>query len=731
MAVIRIHEIIERLLAYDPQADADLVNKAYVWSATLHKGQLRASGLPYLSHPLEVAGILTELRLNAPGICAGLLHDTLEDSSTTLDKLTREFGKEIAGLVDGVTKISMISRASRPQAQAENFRKMILAMAEDIRVILIKLADRLHNMRTIDYLPEARRFRMAEETLEIYAPLASRLGIYWIKSDLEDLSFRILKPDLYFRLVKQVAQIHRAQQAGMEEVQSVLRQKLAAAGIEAQVEGRHKPFYSIYHKMETHKLSLDQVHDLVAFRILCQTIRECYEALYVIHSFWAPVPGRIKDYIALPKPNMYQSLHTTVIGPGGQRVEIQIRTQEMHRVAEFGIAAHWRYKEGGALAPEADDKTLGFVKRLVELQKELHDPHQFLESVKSDLFPDEVFVFTPKGDLRELPKGASPIDFAFSIHSAIGYQCAGARVNGRIVPLNYNLQSGETVEIITSRDAHPVKAWLDLAKTAQARNKIQHWLHGREVGSSEELGRQILEADLLRYNIHLDRAIKSGVLGRVAKQFKFTDHQKLLQAIGYGKFPHRKVLARMVPHDRLRRQRLAGPPSAKRKAPAQAPAEPTLPEGGLVLQGFDDPLIEFGACCSPLPGDEIVAFTKEGQGVEVHRPQCARAREADPDRLVPVHWGERIKGIRPATIEVVSADRPGLLAQMGGAISEAHGNISRALVRTTDDEKAINTFEVEVKSAGQLRRMIKKLEKIEGVISVERLEGGLGVRTLL
>jgi len=723
MSVIRINEIIERLLAYDPQADMDLVNKAYVWSATLHKGQLRLSGLPYLSHPLEVAGILTELRLQAASIAAGLLHDTLEDSSTTLEELSKEFGKEIAGLVDGVTKISKIPRASRPQVQAENVRKMVLAMAEDIRVILIKLADRLHNMRTIDYLPEARRRWMAEETLEIYAPLAARLGIYWIKSELEDLSFRILKPDLYFRLVKQVAQVHRAQQASMEEVQSILRQKLSEAGVDALVEGRHKPVYSIYHKMETQKLSLEQIHDLEAFRIICKTIRECYETLYVIHSFWAPVPGRIKDYIALPKPNMYQSLHTTVIGPGGQRVEIQIRTQEMHQVAEYGIAAHWRYKEKGALAPEADDKTLGFVKRLVELQKELHDPHQFLESVKSDLFPDEVFVFTPKGDLRELPKGATPIDFAFSIHSDIGYRAAGAKVNGKIVPLNYNLQSGETVEILTSGEAHPVKAWLDLAVTSQARTKIHHWLHAQESERSEELGRQILEAELLRYNIHLGRAIKSGGFGRVAKHFKFTDYQKLLQAVGLGKFPHRKVLSHMVPTDRLRDKRVGKPAAkAKKKASAEAPPAEPIPAAGLVLEVFDDPLIEFGACCSPLPGEEIVAFTKEGQGVEIHLPQCSRARNADPGLMIPVRWGERVKGVRTATIEAVSADRPGLLAQMGSAISSCHSNISRALVRTTDDQKAINTFEVEVKSSKQLRRIMKKLEKIEGVISVERMK---------
>ncbi len=716
--MIRINEIIDRLRDYKPKAEVELIRKAYVWSARLHRDQLRKSGLPYLSHPLEVAGILTELKADEPTICAGLLHDTMEDCGVSKAQLEKEFGEEIAELVDGVTRVGKISKSTKPEIQAEYLGKMILAMAKDLRVILIKLADRLHNMRTLDFLPEEKQREIAEETLEIYAPIAHRLGIYWMKTELEDLSFRFLKPEIYYRLVEEVSQIARQHQDYIKRVEKILKEKLKEAGLNCEVQGRLKHYYSIYQKMEQQKLSLEEITDIYGFRILTNTIRECYEALYVIHSFWAPVPGKIKDYIALPKPNEYQSLHTTVIGPEGERVEIQIRTYEMHETAEKGIAAHWRYKEGiKSLEEEKDHFT--WIHRLVEFKEEVSDPHQFLETVKSDLFPEEVFVFTPKGEFKVFPKGATPIDFAYAIHTELGNHCAGARVNNRLVPLSYKLESGDVVEIITSKDAHPVKAWLDLAVTPRARTKIQHWLHTQELKKVRELGREIIETQLLKFDLHLPELIKSGKIDQITKEFNFSDHKKLFEAIGRGKISYRKVLARILPRDQLRR--IAPVRARKQKAPSTP--ELKRPKKGIVIKSADELLIELAPCCQPLPGEDVVAYLMEDSGLIVHRSDCPRILELDPDKILPARWSTRVKGTFPATIEVLSNDQKGLLHKMTGIIARQGINITKALVRTTEDKKAVLTFEMSIKNVGELQKVISRLEKLKNVISVQRIPG--------
>jgi len=724
--LIRINDIIDRLLSYQPKARAELIQKAYIRSAQLHKDQRLLSGLPYLAHPLEVAGILAQLKTDEPAIAAGLLHDTIEDCNVTREDLAREFGEEIASLVYGVTRVGKITLENKPKIQADYLGRMILAMARDIRVILIKLADRLHNMRTLEFMPPEKQLEKAEETIEIYAPIAHRLGIYWIKTELEDLSFRFIKPEIYYRLVEEVSKIARQRQDYLRRVQNILKEKLKEAGLECEVEGRIKHYYSIYQKLEQQKLSLEEMTDIYGFRIFTKTIRECYEALYVIHSFWAPVPGKIKDYIALPKPNLYQSLHTAVIGPEGERIEIQIRNYEMHKIAEEGIAAHWRYKKGVSVIEEDEEDHFAWLKRLVEFKQELSDPHQFLETVKSDLFPDEVYVFTPKGDLKVFPKGATPIDFAYAIHTELGNHCAGARVNNRIVPLSCKLDSGDIVEIIASKDAHPVRAWKDLTVTPRARTKIEHLIRAQETRKSSELGRQILESELLRFDLHLGELIKSGKLDEIAKKFSFADHKRILEAIGFGKFSHRKVVAQLVPKDELRRMTPADgrKPGIKIRAKAgtRAKARELKPKG-VLIKSANEPLIEFGTCCQPLPGEDIVAYLIPDSGLVVHRTDCPKILELLPEKIIPARWSPKIKGTFNAAIEVVSADEKGLLHEMTGAISQLGINISKALVRTTEGQKAVATFELQLKSVQELNRVITRLERIKNVISVEKISG--------
>jgi GTP diphosphokinase / guanosine-3',5'-bis(diphosphate) 3'-diphosphatase len=717
---MKLNDLIDKIRAYNSNAEVDLVRRAYEFSARVHKGQKRQSGEPYLTHPLAVAGIIADLRLDVPSVISALLHDTVEDTLTTLEEIEGAFGNEIATLVDGVTKISQISFTSREEKQAENFRKMILAMARDIRVLLIKLADRTHNLRTLSHLPSQRQHDIAQETLDIYAPLAHRLGIYWIKSELEDNALRYLRPEVYYQLKRNVAKKKAARERYIKEVIDVLHKRLEDAGITAEVSGRPKHFYSIYQKMQSQNLLYDQIYDLVAFRIIVDTVGECYGALGVVHAGWKPVPGRFKDYIGLPKANGYQSLHTTVIGPYGERMEVQIRTHEMHRVAEAGIAAHWRYK--GASAASGDDtQRFAWLRQLLEWQQNLPDPQDFLRSIKDDLFSDEVFVFTPHGDLLNFPEGASVIDFAYRIHSEVGHHCAGARVNGRLVPLRYRLRNGDTVEIVTTATQTPSQDWLNFVKTSRAKARIRNWIKYQQRHRSIAVGREILERDLSRYGLDLGKLRKEGRLGEAAKGVSVKDEDTLLAAVGYGKLTSHQVLAHLVPPDVLESASVAQEEGALKRLFRMVRREAP---GGVRVSGVEDMLVRFGKCCDPLPGERILGFITRGRGVTVHAIDCPRVLESDPQRRVEVMWEEGAQAaLRRVTVEVTCIDEPGLLAAMSKAISGTGVNISRAQVKSVPDKRAVNMFEVMVGDANQLNRVIRALSKVRGVTRVARARG--------
>jgi GTP pyrophosphokinase len=721
--LLRLNDILDKVAGYKANADLDLVKKAYVYSAKVHQGQLRKSGEPYLVHPLEVAGILADLKLDEASIVTGLLHDTIEDTLATREEIEELFGDEVAELVDGVTKLSKFSAGDTQQEkQAENFRKMVVAMAKDIRVLLVKLADRTHNMRTLDFMRPEKQERIARETLDIYAPLANRLGMQQLKSELEDLSFRYLKPAEFQDLADRVQSHAKERQKFVEEVADLIRQKLAEQGLEAQVYGRVKHLYSIWHKMRVQDLPFEQIHDLVAFRVIVDTVAQCYEALGVIHSAWKPVPGRFKDYIAIPKPNRYQSLHTTVVGPRVERVEIQIRTREMHRVAEQGVAAHWAYKErrpdGKAPTRDASDaEQFGWLRQLVEWQRDLGDAAEFLETVKVDLFAEEVFVFTPKGDVKSLPRGATPVDFAYAIHSQVGARCVGAKVNGKIVPLRYNFKNGDTCEILTSPGAQPNKDWLGFVKTSRAQARIRQFIRQAEHKRSLEIGREVAERELRRFGLNLNRLQKDGELDKVAAQFGYRIGDDLLVGIGYGKVSPMQLLQKLLPPEKL-----AAPP------PAPEPSRLTeifrkvarRPAGGVRISGIDDVLVRFGRCCNPVPGDPIVGFITRGRGVTVHTIGCEEALTQDPARRVDVTWDVKGDVKRPVSVKVVTSDRPGMLAKVSQTFSEAGINIANANVRGHGD-RAVLSFEVSVQDLKQLTSVMRSIERIDGVHSVERV----------
>ena len=714
---MNIAELCERVRAYTPTAPVDVIQRAYDFSAEVHKGQRRASGEPYLTHPLQVASIIADLRLDVPSVATGLLHDTVEDTLATLPEIEERFGSEIAGLVDGVTKIGQLNVTSREEKQAENFRKMLLAMARDIRVILIKLADRTHNMRTLGHLAPERQVEIAQETLDIYAPLAHRLGVYWIKSDLEDNALRFLHPEVYYQLKRSVAKRKAEREKYIKEVIAVLGKRLTEAEIEAEVSGRPKHFYSIYQKMQAQNLLYDQIYDLVAFRIVVDSPRECYEALGVVHANWKPVPGRFKDYVALPKANGYQSLHTTVIGPYGERIEIQIRTREMHRVAEYGVAAHWRYKEPGVPDGPEDGQRFAWLRQMLEWQQQLQDPQEFLRSVKEDLFTEEVFVFTPKGDLLNFPVGATIIDFAYRIHSEVGHHCAGARVNGKIVPLRHQLESGDTVEIVTTTNQAPSKDWLKLVKTSRAKARIRAYIKAQQSSRSIAVGREIVERDLGRHQLDFARLRNDGTLKRVAEELGQKDEDTLLAGVGYGKVTAQQVLARILPADEIERRR----EKAEGRFQRLLRLVSRQATGGVQVSGVEDVLVRFGKCCSPLPGERITGFITRGRGVTVHALDCPKVLESDPQRRVDVQWEDGKGTPRAVRVEVTCVDRPGLLAAMSKAISSAGINITRAQVHALGDRKAQNVFEVMVGSAEELNRVMRNLGRVRGVMKVARV----------
>jgi guanosine-3',5'-bis(diphosphate) 3'-pyrophosphohydrolase len=721
----KISDLIEKVQSYYPAANVDLLRKAYDFSARVHKGQKRLSGEPYLIHPMAVANVIADLKLDVPSIVGGLLHDTVEDTLTTLEEVTSIFGREIGSLVDGVTKLSRTNFSSREEKQAENFRKMLLAMGKDVRVILIKLADRVHNMRTLEHMPVEKQVLTAQETLDIYAPLSHRLGIAWIKSELEDLALKHLHPEIYYQLKRNVAKKKSDREKYINEVISIISKKLDTEGIDAEISGRPKHFYSIYQKMESQNLLYDQIYDLVAFRILVDTLRECYETLGIIHSQWRPVPGRFKDYIALPKQNMYQSLHTSVIGPYGERIEIQIRTHEMHRVAEEGIAAHWRYKDGQDFQV-SDIQRFAWLRQLLEWQENLQDPQEFLHNLKDDLFPTELYVFTPKGDLLNFPKGSTVIDFAYRIHSEVGHHCSGARVNGQLVSLKYILRSGDTVEIITTQQQVPSRDWLKWVKTPRAKSKIRNWLKSQQRERSVALGREILESDLHRYQLGYGALRNEGKIIWLAKELGLKDEEALLAALGYGRITTRHILAKLVPPEKLDTSTKKAEGSLETLFRIVSSQKQGI---GIRVKGIDDVLVRFALCCHPLPGERIIGFITRGRGVTVHTVGCPTVLESDPHRKIEVSWEENGQAPRPVKIEVTCVDQPGLLAAISSAITSANANIARAQVRTFSGQKALNTFEVMIKNSEQLKNVLDNVTKVKGVYKAVRARGRTGGKT--
>jgi GTP pyrophosphokinase len=724
--LLRLNDILDRLAGYHPDPDLDLIKKAYVYSAKVHQGQIRKTGEPYLVHPLEVAGILADLKLDEASVVTGLLHDTIEDTLATKDEISELFGGEIADLVDGVTKLSQFSAANtQEEKQAENFRKMVVAMAKDIRVLLVKLADRTHNMRTLDAMKPESQERIARETLDIYAPLANRLGIQWVKSELEDLSFRYLKPTEWADLSGRISEIQREKGRFIEEVTAVIRDRLATSGIDADVSGRVKHVYSIWRKMRQLDVDFEQIHDVIGFRVIVGTVAQCYEALGAIHATWKPVPGRFKDYIAIPKPNMYQSLHTTVVGPAGERIEVQLRTHEMHRIAEEGVAAHWAYKEkgrdgkGGAEMSRKDAKEFGWLRQLVEWQRELSDPREFLETVKVDLFSDEVFVFTPKGAVKSLPRGATPVDFAFQIHSEIGTHCVGAKVNGKLVPLRYKLKNGDTVEILTSPHSHPSKDWLSFVKTSRAQAKIRAYIRLAEHQRSLEIGREVAERELRRFGLGLNKLQKSGELDKAAAALGYKVGEDAIAGIGYGKISPGDLLRQLLPPEKLAEPQPEAPASRLQEIFRKVAR---LPAGGVRINGIDDVLVRFGKCCNPVPGDAIVGFITRGRGVTVHTTGCEKAIGIERERRVDVAWDVKGDFKRPVSIRVITNDRPGILASISSTFTEAGMNISQATCRSSPaGDRAVNDFEVTVGDLKQLTAVMRSIERIDGVHSVERV----------
>jgi GTP diphosphokinase / guanosine-3',5'-bis(diphosphate) 3'-diphosphatase len=719
--MVSAEELVDKVRAYQPNADVAMLKRAYDYSRVAHEGQKRKSGDPYFVHPASVAGIITDLRLDAASVCAGLLHDVVEDTLATLTDIDREFGPEVAELVDGVTKLSKINFVSKEDRQAENFRKMVVAMARDIRVLLVKLCDRVDNMRTLDHMKPESQERIARETMEIYAPLANRLGMQEFKAELEDLSFRYLDPESFQSVRKAVETTQKQREKYIGEVCRTLASRLAEQGFAAEVSGRAKHLYSIWRKMKANGVGVEQIYDVIAFRVMVESVSDCYATLGVVHSKWTPVPGRFKDYIALPKPNMYQSLHTTVIGPGRERIEIQIRTQDMHRVAERGIAAHWKYKErlGGGIAAD-DASRFGWLRQLMEWQRDMKDPAEFLEGVKVDLFQDEVYVFTPKGDVRVFPRGATPIDFAYQIHTQLGNQITGARVNGKLEPLRYKMRNGDVLEVVTSTGQKPSKDWLDMCVTTGAKAKIRNYLRQDERDRSLRLGRELLEREFSRASVSLNKFLKDDHEVRSAlESLHMQNTDELLIQIGYGKVDPKAVLEIVSPPSEDGKQ---APPESIRENRLSGFVKKIMrrDEGGIKLGGIDDVLVRYAKCCNPLPGDDILGFITRGRGITIHRRGCSKAFDTDPERRVEIQWDAKAKINRPVNLRVVTANRPGILATVGQTFSSQGINILEANCRTGDDGRAVNLFVFMCQDLNQLKEVIKALQKVHGVVAVDR-----------
>lgn len=705
-----IRYILKRISQYTPQADLNLVKKAYRYSIKAHQSQNRYSGQPYIFHLLEVAKILADLELDMITITAGILHDVIEDTDTQLSTIKEEFGEEIAMLVNGVTKLSRISFKTQEEQQAENFRKMFLAMAEDVRVILIKLADRLNNMRTLQYIQPFRRLKIARETLDIYVPIANRLGISKIQWELEDLSLLYLEPIQYKAVVNRISKNRLEREKYVESIKETIKKELQKVEIEAEIHGRPKNIYSIYKKMKEREKDFFQIYDLIAIRIICNSVKDCYAILGLLHSIWKPMPGRFKDYIAMPKSNMYQSLHTTVVTFQGEPLEIQIRTWEMHKTAEYGIAAHWKYKEKIDLKKDKKlEERLSWLRQILEWQKDLKDPKEFMESLKIGLFQDEVFTFTPKGDVKILPSGSTPIDFAYIIHTDVGHSCVGAKVNKKIVPLDYKLKSGDIVEILTSKlNRNPSRDWLKLVKTSGAKNKIRLWFKKEMREENIQKGRDILEKEIEKYRIETSSELTKK-LKNASIELGFLELEAMFENIGYGKLTPFQVLSKIIPQEKIPQVL----PMVKVKKQI---------DQGIRVQGINDVMIKFARCCNPVPGDEIIGYITRGRGVSVHKIDCSNIDfiSAEKDRLVKVEWIKTEELFYPVKIKIIADDRSNLVADIMLVFSNLKISVSAIHAVTNKNNIANIDIALSINNLDQLKEIIKKIKKVKSVLTVKR-----------
>jgi guanosine-3',5'-bis(diphosphate) 3'-pyrophosphohydrolase len=716
--MIRFEDLLEKVRAYHPDADLELLRRAYVFSAFEHKGQVRHSGEPYMVHPLEVADFLADLRLDVVAIAAGLLHDVVEDTLTTIDRIAELFGPEVAHVVEGVTKISAIPFSSTEERQAENFRKMLLAMVDDIRVILVKLADRLHNMRTLHHLPEERRVKIAQETLDIYAPIANRLGMSKVKNELEELAFRYLEPRAYESLRSRVEARRKAAEGHIEDLRRLVEAKLDEAQVSyVRIEGRIKRLYSIWLKLKRQKIELEQVYDFVALRIVTRSVKDCYAALGIIHNIWSPVPGRIKDFIAMPRPNGYQSLHTSVFSERGTPFEVQIRTVEMDDQAEEGIAAHWKYKEG-RVGDERDERYFQWMRQLLEWQQEVRDPQEFIHNLKIDLYPEEVYTFTPKGEVKTLPRGATPLDFAYAIHTDVGHRCVGARVNGKMVPLRTRLKNGDIVEIVTQASHTPSRDWLNFVVTSRARQKIRHFVQQEEKARSIELGRKLFEKEARRFGLSPRTLLDSEEFRKAAEEYGGGRGDELMASLGYGRLAPRTVLAKLVPAEQLREK----PPDNRVVSVVKRVLRPG--EDRIKVSGVDDLLVYRARCCNPIRGERIVGYVSRGKGVAVHAAGCANVVNLlyDPERRIDVEWEKGGADTARYTVRLSMQveDRRGILADVSSKVADINTNITSVEATTGEDHRGRIDMTVEIDDLKHLEKVMKSLKTVEGVIGVER-----------
>jgi GTP pyrophosphokinase len=691
-------------------ATLEKLRDAYEFAATAHQGQKRDSGEDFIQHPLEVAWIVADLGMDTTCVIAALLHDVVEDTDISIEQIKKKYNPEVAVLVDGVTKLSRLAFQSKQEQQMENLRKMFLAMTHDLRVIIIKLADRLHNMRTLKHLPLEKQKSIAKETIEIYAPLTHRLGMWKIKWELEDLSLRYLEPDVYYELVSKVAKKRQEREVFINNVKETLQRALAEMELKAEVQGRPKHFYSIYEKMQEQGKDFTEIYDLMGLRVIVATVQDCYEVLGIVHTLWKPIPGRFKDYVAMPKSNMYQSLHTTVIGPGGEPMEIQIRTWEMHRTAEYGIAAHWLYKENGADDQELRQKVT-WLRHLIEWQGEMKDSEEFMETLRIGLFMDEVFVFTPKGDVKNLPAGSTPVDFAYSIHSTIGHKCSGAKINNRLVPLDYQLKNGDIIQIITKPIAGPSRDWLQFVKTSKAKNRIRQWLREQNREENIQSGREGIERELRKHGLEIQENLRQETLLEVAKKLGFSNVEDLLAAVGDQKVTPNMVIGKLgIEKETIKPVK----PDLEEKRRTRKPGH------GIVIQGMENLLIRLSKCCNPVPGDLIVGFITRGKGISVHRKDCPNLSNEVPDRIIEAKWEQDAGGTYPVDIEIEGVDRVNLLTDIMNAISEMNLYLSAAKARIKKGTAFIN-LTLEIAHSDQIQSIFKKVRKVEGVLQIYRV----------